>query len=300
MTARGNPSGHLCLPQPDHLPGGDGPHRLLRRTRPHARVRGAGTGRCTATGPERHPDALSPRAIEYFDAHALDLVRARVPDIPQTACHALFVEVVHDGEPPLETWWDALEEHDALVDHTIVTEDDAGRARLHAVRHAVPAGVNEQVVANGMPGGDGLRRSRRCPRRDDGCLRRSPAPSHLFRPYRRQPPASQPAAPDHRGTGRGTFPVPDPRPPGRRSGRHRLGRTRHRADQARTARRHGGSRCPRWIPRIADRGRPGWRPRSGHPSERARFPADGDACFPRDKQREQRHREGLRPATTEN
>ena len=38
-----------------------------------------------------------------------------------------------------------------MVDHTIITEDDAGRARLHAVRHAVPAGVNERVVANGMP-----------------------------------------------------------------------------------------------------------------------------------------------------
>jgi D-lactate dehydrogenase (cytochrome) len=97
------------------------------------------------------PGALSPRAIEYFDAHALDLVRARVPDIPDAARHALFVEVEHDGEPPLEPWWDALERHGALVDHTIVTEDEAGRARLHAVRHAVPAGVNEQVVANGMP-----------------------------------------------------------------------------------------------------------------------------------------------------
>src|SRR5690606_28146751 len=29
--------------------------------------------------------------------------------------------------------------------------DDAGRARLHALRHAVPAGVNEQIVRNGMP-----------------------------------------------------------------------------------------------------------------------------------------------------
>ncbi|MEC7946536.1 MAG: FAD-binding oxidoreductase, partial [Myxococcota bacterium] len=95
------------------------------------------------------PGALSPRAIEYFDAHALDLVRARVPDIPATARHALFIEVEHTGAPPLEAWWDALEAHDALVDHTIITEDDAGRARLHAVRHAVPAGVNEQVVANG-------------------------------------------------------------------------------------------------------------------------------------------------------
>ena len=111
----------------------------------HARAGARRPGQAAA------PGALSPRAIEYFDAHALDLVRARVPDIPSGAAGALFIEVEHAGEPPLEAWWDALESHGALVDDTIVTEDEGGRARLHAVRHAVPAGVNERVVANGMP-----------------------------------------------------------------------------------------------------------------------------------------------------
>lgn len=97
------------------------------------------------------PGALNPRAVEYFDRHSLDLVRARVPDIPDAARGALFIEVEHDGEPPLEAWWDALCEGGALVDDTIVAEDPAGRARLSAVRHAVPAGVNEQVVRNCMP-----------------------------------------------------------------------------------------------------------------------------------------------------
>ncbi len=97
------------------------------------------------------PGSLDPQAIEYFDRHALDLVRARVPDIPAAADGAVFCEVPYADEPPLEAWWEALESCGALVDHTIVTEDDAGRARLQAVRHAVPAGVNEIVVANGMP-----------------------------------------------------------------------------------------------------------------------------------------------------
>ncbi len=97
------------------------------------------------------PGALDPRAIEYFDRACLEMVRDRVPDIPQEAQGALFIEVEHDGEPPLEPWWDALCEGGALVDHTIVAEDDKGRRRLHAVRHAVPAGVNERVVRNGMP-----------------------------------------------------------------------------------------------------------------------------------------------------
>jgi len=95
--------------------------------------------------------ALSPRAIEYFDQHALDMIRARVPDIPAQATGALFLEVEHQGEAPLEAWWDALSEQGALVDHTIVAEEETGRARLQAVRHAVPAGVNERVVHNGMP-----------------------------------------------------------------------------------------------------------------------------------------------------
>ena len=97
------------------------------------------------------PGALSPRAIEYYDRHSLDLVRARVPEVPAAATGALFVEIEHAGEPPLEAWWDALDAGGALADDTIVAEDELGRRRLAAVRHAIPAGINEQVVANGMP-----------------------------------------------------------------------------------------------------------------------------------------------------
>jgi D-lactate dehydrogenase (cytochrome) len=102
--------------------------------------------------PGAHSDALNPRAIEYYDTHSLTFVRSRVPDVPEDAHCALFFEVEHPAEaPPLEAWWDALEAGGALVDHTIVTEDEPGRVRLRAVRHAIPAGVNERVVANGMP-----------------------------------------------------------------------------------------------------------------------------------------------------
>ena len=96
-------------------------------------------------------DALNPRAIEYFDHHALALARERVPDIPAEAHDALFIEIEHDGEPPLDDWWEALLETGALADDTIVADDASSRKRLYAVRHAIPAGVNETVVANGMP-----------------------------------------------------------------------------------------------------------------------------------------------------
>ena len=95
--------------------------------------------------------ALNPRAIEFYDHRCLDFVRARVGALPEAARCALFIEVEHDGEPPLEPWWQALEDGGALADDTVIADDDAGRARLYAIRHAIPAGINEQVVANGMP-----------------------------------------------------------------------------------------------------------------------------------------------------
>lgn len=91
---------------------------------------------------------LNPRCIEYYDARALDLVRDRVP-VPIANC-ALSIEVEHEGEAPLEAWFDALVRHGALVDDTVVAEDDAGRARLHAVRHALPAQVNEIIARRGV------------------------------------------------------------------------------------------------------------------------------------------------------
>lgn len=104
-----------------------------------------------ARSPRPRPGPLNPQAMEYFDPQALQFMRDRVPEVPAAARHALFLEIPHEGEPPLEAWWDALEAHEALVDDVIVAEDERGRRKLHAVRHAVPAGINERVVANGMP-----------------------------------------------------------------------------------------------------------------------------------------------------
>jgi len=105
----------------------------------------------TRRGSMSSEGALNPAAIEFFDAHALDMARVRIPDIPDSAIAALFIEIEHSGEPPLDSWWEALVSCGALADDTIVADDASGRARLHAVRHAIPAGVNETVVANGMP-----------------------------------------------------------------------------------------------------------------------------------------------------
>jgi len=119
-----------------------------RQTAVTAMMRLRDSGRANAAG------ALSPRCIEYLDHHCLDLCRQRVDDVPDPARAALFCEQEVESvgeEGHLEAWWELLEDVGALADDTIVTTDDIGRAKLHALRHAVPAGVNERVVANGMP-----------------------------------------------------------------------------------------------------------------------------------------------------
>ncbi len=99
--------------------------------------------------------ALSPRCLEYLDSACLSLARERVGDVPAGAQAALFCEqevvAEHGEEGHLAAWWEALEGAGALSDATIVTTDPAGQAKLHALRHAIPAGINERVVANGMP-----------------------------------------------------------------------------------------------------------------------------------------------------
>jgi len=95
---------------------------------------------------------VSPRCLEYLDHHCVDLARQRVGGVPAAARAALFVEqeLAHELDDHLAAWWDLLLAHDALADETIVAADDAGQAQLHALRHAIPAGINERVVANGM------------------------------------------------------------------------------------------------------------------------------------------------------
>lgn len=99
---------------------------------------------------------VSPRALEYLDHHCLGFARERVDQVPDGAACALFceqeVQPAVDAEGHLEAWWELLATHAGdLADETVVTDTDAATQTLHAMRHAVPAGINEQVVANGMP-----------------------------------------------------------------------------------------------------------------------------------------------------
>jgi D-lactate dehydrogenase (cytochrome) len=95
---------------------------------------------------------VSPRCIEYLDGTCVQLARQRVGDVPDEAGAALFVEqeLHHDADDHLAAWWELSTACGALADDTVVAADDASRAQLHALRHAIPAGINEVVVRNGM------------------------------------------------------------------------------------------------------------------------------------------------------
>jgi D-lactate dehydrogenase (cytochrome) len=107
----------------------------------HART----AARADANGP------LSPRCLEYLDSHCLDIARDRVRGVPEGASVALFCEQEVTSDDHLEAWLEALEGHGALADDTLVAIDRPSRDKLHALRHAIPAGINERVVRNGMP-----------------------------------------------------------------------------------------------------------------------------------------------------
>ena len=97
---------------------------------------------------------LSPRCLEYLDKGCLAFAKARFGAVPEGAGAAMFCEqeVMACGEDVhMTAWFDALTDAGALVDETLFSSDPGSRAALLALRHAVPAGVNEQAVRNGMP-----------------------------------------------------------------------------------------------------------------------------------------------------
>jgi D-lactate dehydrogenase (cytochrome) len=96
---------------------------------------------------------LSPRSLEYLDEHCLGFAAERVGSVPKAARAALFCEqeLSCGDDEHLEAWLAALQAHHALVDDTVVADDPRSQGVLRELRHAVPAGINEQIVRNRMP-----------------------------------------------------------------------------------------------------------------------------------------------------
>lgn len=86
-------------------------------------------------------------SVEYFDRNAIGFMKARLPHIPEAEC-GLIIECDEESRSSV---LEILESSRALSEYTMLEEFTVGQERIQQARHAVPAGINEQLVRNNMP-----------------------------------------------------------------------------------------------------------------------------------------------------
>ncbi len=118
----------------------------------------AAIGFVLAADEARRAGRLAPRCLEYFDHHALELIRPEAASlrVPSDAQAAIFLEeevATEDVLPALERWHEAIETAGGLADATIVARTQAEQAELRKLRHAVPSGMNDRGARAVLAGG---------------------------------------------------------------------------------------------------------------------------------------------------
>lgn len=86
-------------------------------------------------------------SVEYFDQNAIGFMQERLPQIPEALC-GLIIEI---EEASIELLSEILESTGALLEYTMLEESTIGQSLVQQARHAIPAGINEQLVLNNMP-----------------------------------------------------------------------------------------------------------------------------------------------------
>jgi D-lactate dehydrogenase (cytochrome) len=97
----------------------------------------------------RGRDALS---IEYFSANAVELLRAKNPNVPRGAASAIFFEqeMSSGREDALaDAWLQLISGHHASVDDTWVAMTEKEAAEFNSFRYAMPEAVNDMIRRNG-------------------------------------------------------------------------------------------------------------------------------------------------------
>jgi D-lactate dehydrogenase (cytochrome) len=92
---------------------------------------------------------LDARALEYFDAESLRLLRPKYALVPLWAAGAIFFEqetTIQTEEWLMREWLALLERHDALVDDSWFATNERDRVRLREFRHDLPVLVNEWLA----------------------------------------------------------------------------------------------------------------------------------------------------------
>jgi D-lactate dehydrogenase (cytochrome) len=101
------------------------------------------------TRAEKLPGAIDARALEFFDAESLNLLRGDNSRVPPSAVGAIFFEqeTTARTEGALqELWLDLLERHNALVDDSWFATNEHDRKGLSEFRHRLPVLVNEWLA----------------------------------------------------------------------------------------------------------------------------------------------------------
>lgn len=90
---------------------------------------------------------LDASAVEYFDSHALEILRSSYPQIPRQARSAIFFEqeiMVDVSEKRLkEQWYRVSQKHQALIDQSWFGISPEEHAQFRVFRHAIPVLVNK-------------------------------------------------------------------------------------------------------------------------------------------------------------
>ena len=92
-------------------------------------------------------DEIRVYSVEYFDRNAIGFMTCRLPHIPEAAC-GLIIEF---DEENMSSLLNILECSNALLEYTMLEESTVGQRIVQQARHAIPAGINEQLVRNNMP-----------------------------------------------------------------------------------------------------------------------------------------------------
>jgi FAD/FMN-containing dehydrogenase len=86
--------------------------------------------------------------LEYVDRKALDMIRARFPEIPKEAEAALLIE--SEGEADLDDWEQRLQLASALVESSWFAVNAQDRERFRRFRHTLPEVVIDTVRRRGF------------------------------------------------------------------------------------------------------------------------------------------------------
>ncbi|MGH9901813.1 MAG: FAD-binding oxidoreductase, partial [Pyrinomonadaceae bacterium] len=96
---------------------------------------------------------IDARALEYFDAESLHLLREKYALVPPGAAGAIFFEQETTDETEerlMEMWLALLQAHDALADDSWFGTNEQDRAGMREFRHQLPVMVNEWLARHGQ------------------------------------------------------------------------------------------------------------------------------------------------------